>query len=77
MTGRALRIACSPEEGRPPSDLGEQIYAQDSTKNHITPIGEGGIYHSAVLEGLWLNVEWFWQEPLPPLMSVLREWQLI
>jgi Uma2 family endonuclease len=43
----------------------------------LVPVGEDGIYHSAVLEGLWLKVEWLWQEPLPPLMSVLREWQMI
>lgn len=43
----------------------------------LVPIGADGIYHSAVLEGLWLKVEWLWQEPLPPLMSVLREWRLI
>jgi hypothetical protein len=36
-----------------------------------------GIYRSAVLEGLWLRVAWLWQEPLPPLMHVLRERQLI
>jgi Uma2 family endonuclease len=41
------------------------------------PVGQDGICHSAVLEGLWLKVEWLWQEPLPPLMSVLREWQMI
>jgi Uma2 family endonuclease len=43
----------------------------------LVPVGEDGIYHSAVLEGLWLKVEWLWQEPLLPLISVLREWQLI
>jgi hypothetical protein len=43
----------------------------------LVPIGADGIYHSAVLEGLWLNVEWLWQEPLPPLMNVLREWRLV
>ncbi len=43
----------------------------------LVPIGEDGIYRSTVLEGLWLRVEWLWQEPLPPLMSVLREWQLV
>jgi Uma2 family endonuclease len=43
----------------------------------LAPFGEDGIYHSAVLEGLWLRVGWLWQEPLPPLMSVLREWRLI
>ncbi len=41
------------------------------------PIGADGIYHSAVLEGLWLDVEWLWQEPLPSLMGVLRDWRLI
>jgi Uma2 family endonuclease len=41
------------------------------------PLSADGSYHSAVLQGLWLKVEWLWQEPLPPLMSVLREWQLI
>jgi Uma2 family endonuclease len=43
----------------------------------LVPIGADGIYHSAVLEGLWLKLEWLWQEPLPPLMSVLRDWRLI
>jgi Uma2 family endonuclease len=41
------------------------------------PVGQDGIYRSVVLEGLWLKVEWLWQEPLPSLMSVLREWQMI
>jgi hypothetical protein len=22
-------------------------------------------------------VEWLWQEPLPPLLTVLREWRLV
>ena len=43
----------------------------------LVPGGEDGTYRSAVLEGLWLKVEWLWQEPLPPLMSVLREWRLV
>jgi Uma2 family endonuclease len=43
----------------------------------LAPVGEDGIYRSVVLEGLWLTVEWLWQEPLPPLMSVLRAWRLI
>lgn len=38
---------------------------------------EEGIYHSAVLDGLWIRVEWLWQEPKPPLLDVLREWKLI
>lgn len=43
----------------------------------LVPAGEDGIYRSMVLEGLWVKVEWLWQEPLPPLMTVLREWGLV
>jgi Uma2 family endonuclease len=38
---------------------------------------ENGIYRSKTLEGLWLKVDWLWQDPLPTLMSVLKEWGLI
>jgi len=41
------------------------------------PVGADGIYRSAVLDGLWLKVEWLWQEPLPLLLGVLREWGLV
>jgi hypothetical protein len=36
-----------------------------------------GIVRSRVLEGLWLKSEWLWQEPLPPLLSILKEWKLV
>jgi len=38
---------------------------------------EGGIYRSQVLPGFWLKVEWLWQEPLPPVLKVLRELGLV
>jgi Uma2 family endonuclease len=44
---------------------------------HVVPVSADGIYRSAVLERLWLKVEWLWQEPLPSLMSMLRAWQLV
>ena len=34
-----------------------------------------GIYQSAVLVGFWINVGWLWQDPLPTLRHVLREWE--
>ncbi|RMG53227.1 MAG: Uma2 family endonuclease [Acidobacteria bacterium] len=43
----------------------------------LVPVDEEGIYRSAVLEGLWLKVAWLWQDPLPPLMSVIKEWGLV
>ncbi|MFN3422748.1 MAG: Uma2 family endonuclease [Armatimonadota bacterium] len=39
-------------------------------------VGNEGIFRSEVLKGFWLKVDWLWQEPLPPLMSVLKEWGL-
>jgi Uma2 family endonuclease len=38
---------------------------------------ERGRFESRVLPGLWIEVEWLWQEPLPPLLGVLREWGLV
>lgn len=36
-----------------------------------------GRYDSLVLPGLWLQVDWLWQTPLPPLLSILKAWELI
>ena len=36
-----------------------------------------GVFESVVLEGLRLEETWLWQEPLPPLLSVLKIWGLI
>lgn len=35
---------------------------------------DGGRYESAVLPGFWISLNWLWQSPLPPVRSVLREW---
>jgi Uma2 family endonuclease len=40
-------------------------------------VGEDGLFRSAVLKGLELQVDWFWQEPLPPLLTVLKAWGLV
>lgn len=49
---------------------------KDKLYHTINP-NEDGIYHSQVMPGLWLKVDWLWQEPLPELLSVLQEWKLI
>jgi Uma2 family endonuclease len=38
---------------------------------------EEGIFRSSVLPGLWLRLEWLWEEPPPSLMTVLRAWKLV
>ena len=39
--------------------------------------GSQGIYHSKVLDGFWLKVEWLWQQPKPNLLDILRQWELL
>jgi len=34
--------------------------------------GSEGEFHSLVLSGFWLRVEWLWQEPKPLELDVLR-----
>jgi Uma2 family endonuclease len=38
---------------------------------------KNGIFRSRVLEGLWLRVDWLWQDPVPTLMTVLKESGLV
>jgi len=35
--------------------------------------GQVGIYRSRVMPGLWLRVEWFWQDPLPDVARTTWE----
>ena len=44
---------------------------------HLVGIEDDGIFRSTVLDGLWLRVDWLWQEPLPPLLAVLKDWELV
>lgn len=41
------------------------------------PPGPDGIYHSEIVPEFWLKVDWLWQEPLPPVLDILRELGLI
>ena len=35
------------------------------------------LFHSAVLPGFWLRVDWLWQDPLPKILGVVRELGLL
>jgi Uma2 family endonuclease len=49
----------------------------DDGRYGLVPPDADGVFRSRVLPGLWLRESWLWQEPLPPLMSVLKEWRLV
>ena len=36
-----------------------------------------GVFESTVLPGLKLDTAWLWQDPLPPLLSILKLWKLV
>lgn len=38
---------------------------------------EDSSFQSKVLPGLKLDTVWLWQEPLPPLLSILKLWKLV
>lgn len=42
----------------------------------VAPDSEGK-YHSLMLPGLWLQVAWLWETPLPSLLSILKAWEII
>lgn len=46
-------------------------------KYKMLPISAEGKFESLVIEGLWLKVDWFWQDELPNLVDVLRDWKLV
>jgi Uma2 family endonuclease len=60
-----------PEEQR--SDF--YVLGEDDRYERHRPDSQG-VYHSETLRGFWLNVDWLWPEPLPPVLDVLKELQL-
>lgn len=55
-----------------------EFYQRDESGIYqLARVGDDGIFRSKVLEGLWLEVDWLWQSPLPPVLSVLKEWGIV
>jgi Uma2 family endonuclease len=61
-----------------PENNQAEFYQLDSGGRYaLVPPDENGIYYSTAMNGLWLRVNWLRQNPLPPVLSVLREWKII
>lgn len=43
----------------------------------LTTIGTDGRFHSSLLPGFWLQVDWLWQEPLPKVLAVAQQLGLL
>jgi Uma2 family endonuclease len=42
----------------------------------LMPVSKDGIFYSHVLKGLWLDVNWLGQDPLPKKATILKAWGL-
>ncbi len=49
----------------------------ENGKYKMLPVSADGKFESRVIEGLWINTDWLWQEDLPDLMSILKEWKIV
>jgi Uma2 family endonuclease len=54
-----------------------EFYQSIAGRYRLVHGGESGVYHSLSMPGLWLKVEWLWQVPLPKVLDVLRELDLV
>ncbi len=50
-----------------------EFYYLEDGRYHTMFAGSEGVFHSEVLRGFWLKVEWLWQKPKPSELDVLRE----
>ncbi len=42
-----------------------------------TPLAEDGRFHSQTIPGLWVKPAWFWADPLPSVVDILRQLEII
>lgn len=49
----------------------------ENGKYKMLPISADGNFESRVIENLWIKTDWLWQETLPNLIDILKEWKLI
>lgn len=54
-----------------------QFYQRSRGMVRLIEIGSNGIYRSAVLKGLWLNVDWLFAKHRPKVVDVLKLWKLV
>ncbi len=60
-----------------PDQRTANFYGYDENKKYkLLHLSAEGRFESRVIDGLWINPEWLWQEELPKLMDVLKEWKL-
>lgn len=54
-----------------------EVYRLQGERYHVGFMGQDGRVGVDVLNGFWIEAEWLWQEDLPAVLDVLRQWELL
>lgn len=57
--------------------LAEFYRLGDDDHYHQVLPDEHGLFHSASVEGFWLQVDWLWQSPLPDELDILHQLHIV
>jgi Uma2 family endonuclease len=57
----------------PRIEQAEFYHLDERGRYQRAPVDEEGVYRSRVIPGLWLRVDWLWQQPLPSPTRALLE----
>lgn len=49
---------------------------EEDGRYRLADLGDG-VIRSRAMDGVWIRVEWLWQEPPPPLLWVLKQWGML
>ena len=49
----------------------------ENGKYKLLPFTADGKFESRAIEGLWIKTDWLWQDELPNLIDILRDWKLV
>ncbi|MGH2593167.1 MAG: hypothetical protein ACRDGG_06610 [Anaerolineae bacterium] len=58
---------------RPKRQRAEFYQMDERGKYRPVPVGQDGRYHSKVLPGFWLRVDWLWADALPDSLFAFAE----
>jgi Uma2 family endonuclease len=53
-------------------------FYQRTTRGELNLVepDSSGIYNCKSIKGFWVNVNWFWKYPFPPLRTIRKQWGL-
>ncbi len=54
-----------------------EVYRLEEGRYRTVQPEERNVYRSEVMPGFWLEASWLWQEPLPKVLEVLRQWEIL